>query len=126
MSGEKQPDIAELARMLKVLSDPTRLAIFERLVQGVQCNCEIGDNLDLPMNLISHHLRALREAGLVNCERDPADGRWIYYSINARALARLRDMLCAFFDPERIHARLSICGPRAREAAGAATRVVEP
>lgn len=103
---------AELAAIFKVLSDPTRLAILALLMQGVQCNCEIGDRLDLPMNLISHHLKALRKVGLVNTERDPSDGRWIYYSIDVDVLARLRDRLCAFLDPERVQARQPSCGPR--------------
>ncbi len=106
------PDLTELANMLKVLSDPTRLSIFERLMQGIQCNCEIGSNLDLPMNLISHHLRALREAGLINAERDPLDRRWVYYSVNPQALARLRERLCAFLDPARAQALQSRCQRR--------------
>ena len=102
----------EVADTLKVVSDPTRLMILEQLMQGVQCNCEIGADLGLPMNLISHHLRSLREAGLVRAERDPLDRRWIYYSVDPEALARLRDVLCAFFDPERIQERLPSCGPQ--------------
>ena len=101
-----------LADTLKVLSDPNRLMILELLMQGVQCNCELGDKLGLPMNLISHHLKVLREAGLVDAERDPVDARWVYYSINTRLLARLRDELYAFLDPERIVPRLPTCGPR--------------
>ena len=106
------PSSADLVDPLKVLSDPTRLAIFDLLMQGVQCNCEIGDHLKLPMNLISHHLKTLREAGLVDAERDAVDGRWVYYSINPRALARLREQLSAFLDPQRIQPRLPTCGPR--------------
>ena len=101
----------DLADILKVLSDATRLAIFDLLMQGVQCNCEIGDRLKLPMNLISHHLKVLRDAGLVEAERDPVDARWVYYSINKRALNQLRTQLDAFFDPQRIKPRLPTCGP---------------
>ncbi len=102
----------KLARTLQVLCDPTRLAIFDLLMQGVQCNCEIGDNLKIPMNLISHHLQALRDAGLVDAERDPADARWIYYSINQDALQALRVELSAFLDPARIKPRAPACGQR--------------
>ncbi len=101
-----------LAKMLQVLSDPTRLAIFDLLMQGVQCNCELGDKLQLPMNLISHHLKALRDAGLVNAERDAQDGRWVYYSVHQPALNQLREELSAFLDPERIQPRQPSCGPR--------------
>jgi ArsR family transcriptional regulator len=102
----------ELAETLKVLSDPNRLMILDLLMQGVQCNCEIGDKLQLPMNLISHHLKVLRDAGLVNAERDPVDARWIYYSINPRVLGELRAQLDKFLDPGRIQPRLPTCGPR--------------
>ena len=112
MRGIRCLDPTELAGIVKVLSDPTRLAIFDLLMQGVQCNCEIGGCLDLPMNLISHHLKALREAGLVTAERDALDRRWVYYSVNPDTLARLREQLLVFFDPQRIQARLPTCGPR--------------
>jgi ArsR family transcriptional regulator len=101
-----------MADTLKVFSDPTRLAIFDLLMQGVRCNCELGDQLKLPMNLISHHLKVLRDAGLVDAERDATDARWVYYSMNKRVLNQLREQLSAFLDPERIQARLPTCGPR--------------
>ena len=108
----KIPTPAELAETLKVLSDPTRLAILDLLMQGVQCNCEIGSGLTLPMNLISHHLKVLRDAGLVDAERDSVDGRWVYYSVNKSTLAQLRAQLSAFLDPQRIQPRLPTCGPQ--------------
>ncbi len=101
-----------LADGLKVLADPTRLAILDLLMEGVQCNCNLGDRLGLPMNLISHHLKILREAGLVNFERDPLDARWIYYSVNQETLIELRLRLLAFLDPERIQPRQALCGPQ--------------
>jgi ArsR family transcriptional regulator len=64
------------------------------------------------MNLISHHLKILRETGLVNVERDPFDARWVYYSVIPKKLAELRGQLSAFLDPERIQPRLPTCGPR--------------
>jgi ArsR family transcriptional regulator len=102
----------ELASALKVLSDPTRLAIFDVLMQGVQCNCEIGDQLQLPINLISHHLKILRDAELIEMERDPIDARWVYYSVNQKTLKLLREQLHGFLDPARIQPRLPSCGPR--------------
>jgi ArsR family transcriptional regulator len=102
----------ELSNILRVLGDPSRLAIFDLLLQGVQCNCELGDQLKMPMNLISHHLKVLREAGLVNAVRDQKDARWIYYSINRQTLGPLREQLNGFFDPTRIQSRQPSCGPR--------------
>jgi ArsR family transcriptional regulator len=105
------PQLGDLARLLKVLSDPTRLRIFNTLMEGVQCNCELGEALGLPMNLISHHLRVLREAGLVRSERDGLDARWVYYSVDENALQELRTWLHGFLDPARIQPRLPTCGP---------------
>ena len=102
----------ELVNTLKVLADPSRLSIFDLLMQGVQCNCELGDQLKMPMNLISHHLKILRAAGLVNAVRDETDARWIYYSINRENLGQLRSQLNGFFDPSRIQTRQPSCGPR--------------
>jgi ArsR family transcriptional regulator len=81
-------------------------------LEGVQCNCELGDALKLPPNLISHHLRMLREAGLIDVERDAVDARWIYYSINQVALNDLNTTFSVFFDPNRIKPRRPTCGPQ--------------
>ena len=105
-------DLDELAGQLKVLAEPNRLRILHLLMQGVQCNCELGDSLHMPPNLISHHLRVLREAGLVNAERDANDARWIYYSINRESLAVLNRMFGSVFDPSRIKERHPACGPQ--------------
>ncbi|MGB9586396.1 MAG: ArsR/SmtB family transcription factor, partial [Anaerolineales bacterium] len=78
-------NLEKLANRLKVLAEPKRMLIFNVIMEGVQCNCEIGDVLQMPPNLISHHLSKLREAGLVDAERDPFDARWVYYSINRQA-----------------------------------------
>ena len=109
--SEPSTEARRLALLLRVVSDPTRLAIFDLLIEGVQCNCEIGDQLGLPMNLISHHLKVLRDAGLVKAERDPNDARWVYYSIDESGLARLQARLASFFAPSRIRPRHPSCGP---------------
>jgi ArsR family transcriptional regulator len=105
-------NLAQMARWLKVLGEPNRLLIFHLLMEGVQCNCELGDGLQMAPNLISHHLRVLREAGLVDVERDVQDARWMYYSINPQALEQLTRAFGAFFDPERIKPRRLTCGPQ--------------
>ncbi|GAB4546292.1 MAG: hypothetical protein Fur002_21260 [Anaerolineales bacterium] len=101
-----------LAERLKVLAEPKRLLIFNLLMDGVQCNCELGDALQMAPNLISHHLSKLREVGLVDVERDALDSRWVYYSINRAALDELNAAFGAFFDPERIQPRKPSCGPQ--------------
>jgi ArsR family transcriptional regulator len=101
----------ELARMLKVLADPSRLSIFNMLMEGVQCNCEIAERLGFSLSLISHHLRVLHEVGLVQSERDAQDARWIYHSIDREGLARLNAAMTALLDANRIQQRLPSCGP---------------
>ena len=109
-------DMEELLAWLKTLAEPKRLRIFNLLMEGVQCNCEIGEALDMAPNLISHHLNKLRAVGLVDAERDAVDSRWIYYSINRTALEKLNAAFGAFLDPQRIQPRQPACGPRAESA----------
>jgi ArsR family transcriptional regulator, arsenate/arsenite/antimonite-responsive transcriptional repressor len=104
-------DLLKMARWFKVFSEPKRLLIIDLLMQGVQCNCELGDALQMAPNLISHHLSILRKAGLVEVERDPVDSRWIYYSINKDTLEDLNRAFGDFFNPERIKPRRPTCGP---------------
>lgn len=105
-------NLVHFAQRLKALSDPKRLLILHTLMEGVQCNCELGEALQMPANLISHHLRILREAGLVAMERDVLDARWVYYSVNTAALAELNQAFAGFCDPARIKPRRATCGPQ--------------
>ena len=114
MKGIAHPpaNLQTLADRLKILAEPKRLLILHLLTEGVQCNCELGDALQMAPNLISHHLSVLRQAGLVDVERDVVDARWIYYSINLAALNELTEMFGVFFDSDRIKPRRPTCGPQ--------------
>ena len=105
-------DRAATAAMLKALSDSTRLSIFDLLMEGVQCNCEIAERLGVSLSLVSYHLRILTEAGLVHSEPDLEDARWLYYSINRAALERLQQDIGRLLDVQRIQPRQPSCGPR--------------
>ena len=83
-------DTAELASAFKALGDPTRLRILAVLADASRCVCEIQEAVDVPGNLLSHHLKVLREAGLIEGERR---GRWIDYRLIGGALNRLRGAL---------------------------------
>lgn len=110
-------NVAKLAAWLKVLGEPKRLYIFHMIMEGVHCNCEFGDGLDVPPNLVSYHLRALQKAGLVEMQRDELDARWIHYSVNRQALEELRQAFGEFFDPDRIKPPRPACGPQVVQAA---------
>jgi ArsR family transcriptional regulator len=108
-------DHQDLASMLKVLGEPTRLNVFTMLMEGVQCNCEIAERLNLSLSLVSHHVHALLKVGLVKSERDPDDARWIYYSIDRDGLDRLDATMRHLLDASRIQPRSPVCGPRKSE-----------
>jgi ArsR family transcriptional regulator len=80
------------AKVFKALADETRLRILEQLASAgaAQCACHIEGCCDLAQPTISHHLKVLREAGLIVGERR---GTWIYYSINREAVAALPEVL---------------------------------
>jgi ArsR family transcriptional regulator len=66
-----------MAGALKALADPVRLRLFSRIagVAGEVCVCDIQD-VGVSQPTVSHHLRKLRDAGLIDCERR---GTWVYY-----------------------------------------------
>jgi ArsR family transcriptional regulator len=105
-------DTQALIKWLKVVGEPNRVLILEQIIQGIQCNCELGSALQIPANLISHHLSVLKDAGLVNVRRDAWDARWVYYSINIAVLNEMVSLFDRFFDPNRIRAINVSCGPK--------------
>ncbi|MFA5886150.1 MAG: metalloregulator ArsR/SmtB family transcription factor [Acidimicrobiia bacterium] len=78
--------------VLRALADPNRRAIVERLAGEQLCVCHLVADLDLPQPLVSHHLRILREAGLVEGERFRY---WTYYRLRPAAIAALATSLAA-------------------------------
>lgn len=111
--ADMAPSAAEL---LTLLADRTRRQIFLLAMKGEVCNCELAGALGLPQNLVSHHLRKLREAGVVEEHRDPHDGRWIHYTVNAEALATAWTGLTSALDPASIGSRVPACRRRGRTA----------
>jgi len=83
-----------LAAALKVIADPTRLRLLS-LIQaqpgGEACQCNLTEPLGLSQPTVSHHLRVLREAGLIEREQR---GNWAYYRISRDRLAMLCGVLC--------------------------------
>jgi ArsR family transcriptional regulator len=66
----KLPEATSCAKMLKVLADEVRLAVVEQLLDGPKHVGQINQRLNVEQTLLSHHLRVLREAGLVHSQRD--------------------------------------------------------
>ena len=78
----------DLADAFKALADPTRVAIVNRLsTASAVCVCDLTAAVGLSQPTISHHLRILRDAGLIDVERR---GTWAYYRLVPEAIERLR------------------------------------
>ena len=79
-------DVAD-ARLLRALADPTRLSIVRQLAsEAATCQCDLTACCELAQPTVSHHLKVLRDAGLVRAERR---GTWTYYTLDSHGLARL-------------------------------------
>lgn len=87
-----EDDAVVQARLLKALADPTRLRILSLLSrhEGEVCVFEIVESFTLEQPTISHHLRILRDAGLVDCRKK---GLWAYYYVRRDALGRAREVI---------------------------------
>jgi ArsR family transcriptional regulator, arsenate/arsenite/antimonite-responsive transcriptional repressor len=86
-------DAATLAAAFRAIADPTRLRLLSLIgahAGGEACVCDLTGEFDLSGPTISHHLKVLREAGLITGERR---GTWIYYRIVRDTLAALSQAL---------------------------------
>ena len=91
-------NVKELARIFKALSDPNRLAILELLRECCNPGCcypvgdepnsvsRIAEKFDLSLSTVSHHLKELRNAGLIQCEKK---GQWVYCTPNQEILGKI-------------------------------------
>jgi ArsR family transcriptional regulator len=88
-----EPEREAIAARFKALADPTRVAIINCLSAADEvCVCNLTETFDLSQPTISHHLKILRQAGLVESSRR---GTWAYYRLVPEAVAALRGALGA-------------------------------
>ena len=83
----------DLSRLFKAMADPVRLRLLSLIAShagGEACVCDLTDAFDLTAPTISHHLKVLRESGLITGDRR---GTWVYYRVHPEVLARLSDVL---------------------------------
>ncbi len=83
--GGHQSALADPVGVLAVVADPVRWTVLRRLVTGKACVCELQEHVSVAPNLLSYHLRVLREAGLVTTSRR---GRWVDYELAPDAAER--------------------------------------
>jgi ArsR family transcriptional regulator, arsenate/arsenite/antimonite-responsive transcriptional repressor len=79
--------VEESVSLLPAVADPIRWAVLQRLAEAPSCVCALQGQAPVAANLMSYHLRVLREAGLVTTSRR---GRWVDYALAEDALDRLR------------------------------------
>jgi ArsR family transcriptional regulator len=83
-------NLEQAQRWFHALSDETRLQLLELLREGEQCVCGLTDALDAAQSRLSFHLKTLKDAGLVT---DRREGRWVYYSLNPKALDGIAEVV---------------------------------
>ena len=87
MSKSRSTTLDPDVRLLTALADPTRLAIVRELAGSSEtCACDLTSCCDVRQPTVSHHLRVLREAGIVTSERR---GQWIFYRLTPETAERL-------------------------------------
>ncbi|MEN3537510.1 metalloregulator ArsR/SmtB family transcription factor [Microbispora sp. ZYX-F-249] len=88
-----ESDAAELAPLFKAIADPVRLRLLSLIAcheGGETCVCDLTTAFDLTPPTISHHLKVLKQAGLIDSERR---GTWVYYWVEPAVLARMSALL---------------------------------
>jgi ArsR family transcriptional regulator len=76
--------------LLQAIADPVRWTILSTLAEGPRCVCRLQEQVVVPANLLSYHLKVLRDCDLVTASRR---GRWIDYAVADDALDRMRAAL---------------------------------
>ncbi|GAA2466546.1 hypothetical protein Ahu01nite_005290 [Winogradskya humida] len=101
----------QLAPMFKALSDPIRLRLLSLIASTTEvCVCDLTDAFEVTGATISHHLRVLRETGLVDVERR---GTWAYYRVKREALDLLGGLLTGQAQPQD-QSRSAVAGQQAQ------------
>ena len=77
----KPTQVASLSKVLKVVADENRLKILCVLNKGTHCVCELIEHIGVSQSLISHHLRDLKDAGII---ADKKDGLKVFYSLTTK------------------------------------------
>jgi len=90
VTGGWNSECEEQARLVSVLLEPQRIKVLRLLRGGELCVCEIERSLGIPQNLVSHHLRVLREAGLVTPRKE---GQFVHYSRSEERIRELTEAL---------------------------------
>ena len=84
------PPVVDRVAVLQAVADPVRWAVLTMLAEAPRCVCKLQDQVPIAGNLLSYHLKVLREADLVTTSRR---GRWVDYALADDAPKRMRAAL---------------------------------
>ncbi|WP_375566250.1 ArsR/SmtB family transcription factor [Oceaniradius stylonematis] len=110
---ELEPHIAEAARLMEMLSQPVRLRILCALSEQKWSVVKLAEAVNLSQPAMSHHLRKLREAGLVKTERD---AQTIYYSLQGREVTEVLAVLHDLYCPRGMDGEAAATGQKTQKA----------
>lgn len=88
--SQKSKAIDSIANFIRVLDEPNRLRILCLLKHGEHCVCDIFESLSLPQNLVSHHLKTLRDIQLIDFRKE---GTRVIYFRNEKVIAKFSELL---------------------------------
>ena len=88
-----------LNKFFKLLGDENKFKIISELKNGEKCVCVIYKTLGLDQTLVSHHLSALKKAGLIDGRKS---GKWVYYSLNGEAFKEIENLYKDLFGIDKL------------------------
>jgi len=99
---KNKKSISELIRVvdfLKIITEKNRLKILCILQDGERCVCDIWQCLKLPQNLVSHHLKVLKDFGLISSEKR---GLKVFYKLNQKVVKKYLKLLKKFLTTQKL------------------------
>lgn len=91
-------EVSKTANLLKIIAEENRLKILCTLKKDERCVCDIWRDLDIPQNLASHHLKVLKDAGLIHSRKE---GLKMIYWIDKKVMSKFNSLLNNFLQYDK-------------------------
>lgn len=98
----------ETARVFKAFCDENRLQILKMLRSGEKCACKLLEELQISQSTLSHHMKILCDAGIVQGRKE---GKWVHYSLDPSGAERAKELLNEQVTLTVSHAQNECCCP---------------
>ena len=93
-------------KIFKALSNENRLKIIQILDENPMCACKLLEDLNLSQSTVSHHIKILKDCGLVNCRKE---GKWHHYSINLETLKYINNYFVSLIKKNELNKGVCNC-----------------